>query len=692
MRRFGIIKWVAIGVLGSGVGVLALLAGLLIHFNSGLPPVERLENPEFSLPTVIYDRHGTRVQEVFIKRRKLVSFEQLPRHLVNALIAKEDSRFFEHRGIDPLRMIKAAWVNLMAMGKVQGASTLTQQTARQFFLTLERTWARKIKEILLSLKIEAEFTKQEILTLYLNKVNFGDAWGVAAAADYYFDKKVEDLSLSEAGTLVGLLPAPNRYKPTRNPNLARQQRNIVLLRMAEEGFITRTQQLATTAEPILLARHKDPALAAAAFYVELVRRLLLEKYGTKNLYEGGLHVYTAMDLEYQVAAHRALTKGVRDLDRRRGYRGPLGTEALDPFGQVPDEVLENLNPPQAVLVGRIVKGVVLEVKDEAARVALGLSLEGVIPWELLREQWERRVDPQDDEMAYRITGLRDILAPGNVVQVIPTWRDPETGEFSLDLYQEPLANGGVYAMDPKTGEVLAMVGGVRFGRKEGASEFIRATQAVRQPGSSFKPIVYAAAIDEGYTPATILEDSPRVFTLDSGKKHIPKNYDGKYLGRTTLREALVRSRNVPTVQLVQEMGARKVIEYARRFGLTTEIPEESIIALGTHSVRLDELTRAYGVFANHGKLMKPIYIRRIEDSRGNTLESSRPEGEQVISPATAYLVADMLQDVVRQPFGTGHRALQGFDRPAAGKTGTTQNYTDAWFIGFIPQIVAGVYV
>ena len=678
-------------LMAAGAAGLALIV-ILIFLGSGLPSVERLEDPEYALPTTIYDRHGTRVREMFIKRRKLVTYEQLPRHLINGLIAKEDSRFFEHRGIDPLRMIKAAWVNLMALETVQGASTLTQQTARQFFLTLEKTWVRKIKEILLAIKIEGEFEKTEILTLYLNKVNFGDAWGVAAAAEIYFDKPVEELSLAESAMLVGLLPAPNRYKPTRNPHLARRQRNLVLQRMAAEGFITRSQQLAASSEPIILTEHRDPATDAPAYYVELVRRVLLEKFGSKSLYEGGLHVRTAMDLSYQVAAHQALVNGVRALDMRRGYRGPEEKIPLDPYGQVPDELLEGLNPVKVIELGRVARGVIVEVSGEQARVALEVAQEGIISWEALKEQWRVRIDPEKPDQPFPINRLADILAPGDVVRVIPTSREPNSGEFALDLSQVPLANGAVYAMKPDTGEVLAMVGGTRFGRAKGESEFIRATQAERQPGSAFKPIIYSAAIDEGFTPATILEDSPRVFTLISGKKHIPKNYDNKYLGNTTLRQALVRSRNVPTVQLVEEMGARKVIEYARRFGFTAKIPEESIIALGTHSVRLSEMTRAYGVFAAEGKLADPIYILRIEDSNGKVLEESEPHLEQVLSEATSYLIADMLQDVVRAPFGTGHSAMKDFKRPAAGKTGTTQNYTDAWYMGFIPQLVAGVYV
>lgn len=686
VKRIG---WLALAV----GGLLTVVGGAyLAYLSTQLPPVARLEDPDYSLPTIIYDRHGRKVDEVFIKRRKLVGYDQLPSHLINGLIAKEDSRFFEHHGIDPLRILKAAWVDLIAMEIVQGASTLTQQTARQFFLTLERTWIRKLKEILLALRIEREFSKEEILTLYLNKVNFGDAWGVAAAAEYYFDKKVEHLSLSESAVLVGLLPAPNRYKPTRNLQLSMAQRNIVLARMSAEGFITPSEQMAAASEGILLAQSANPKNEAVAYYVELVRRKLLAQYGSHELYEGGLHVYTAMDFAYQVAAHEELVAGVRALDRRRGYRGAEDSIELDPQGEVPDIVLQGLNPGREMEIGNIMRGVVVEVGEEAARVVLAPYQEGVIEWEQLKEQWPARLPEREDAQPLAITALSDILAPGELIQAEIIGQDLDSGHYRLDLYQEPQANGAIYVMDPRSGEVLAMVGGIRFGRGEGGSEFIRATQAVRQPGSAFKPIIYAAAIEEGFTVASVLDDSPRVFTMNTGEKHTPQNYDQGFLGRLTLRESLVRSRNVPTVQLVDEMGARKVIEYARKFGITTPIPEESIIALGTHSVKLSELTRAYAVLSNAGKLVEPIYVLRIEDSKGNVMVEQQPVVSQVISEATAYVISDLLRDVVRSPFGTGYRAMKGFTRPAAGKTGTTQNYTDAWYLGFIPQIAAGVYV
>jgi penicillin-binding protein 1A len=688
------IRFVGFWLIAAGGSLALLLIGYLIYLNLTLPTVDRLENPEYSLPTILYDRHGARVKEIFIKRRKLVTYDQIPAHMIQALIAKEDSRFFDHHGIDPLRMLKAAWVNLISLDTVQGASTLTQQTARQFFLTLDKTWARKLSEILLALKIEREFSKQDILTLYLNKVNFGDAWGVEAAAEYYFDKSVEHLTLSESATLVGLLPAPNRYKPTKNPRLARQQRNLVLQRMREEGFITSEQELAAASEPIVLAEQQDPAGEAVAYYVELVRRQLLAKYGSKNLYEGGLHVYTAMDLQHQLAAHRALFDGLQALDRRRGYRGPDDHIDLDAFGQVPPEVKEELNPTGVLKVGRIVRGAVVSVDKQVARIDLGAEV-GEIDWERMKALWTQRLDPAapgDPSRTVPIRSLADALQPGDLIQVVVQGQDLYSGRFKLDLYQEPEANGAVYSIQPRTGEVLAMVGGWRFGRGLGASEFIRATQAERQPGSAFKPIIYAAAIDEGYSPATILDDSPRVFTLESGVKHIPKNYDDTYMGRTSLREALYRSRNVPTVQLVDEMGAQKVIEYARKVGFTTPIPAENIIALGTHSVKLDELVRAFAVFDNGGQLVTPLYILRVEDVNGNVLEENKPEAKPVVSEATAYIVTDILRDVVRKPGGTAYTAMTGLNRPAAGKTGTTQDYTDAWYLGFIPQLVAGVYV
>ena len=686
----------ALILLGAGA-----LVGGLYYLGRDLPEIARLDNPDYNLPTRLYDRHGQLIAEIFTERRKLITYDQLPDYFVKALVAKEDSRFFDHFGIDPLRILKAALVNAMAGRIVQGASTLTQQTARQFFLSPEKKYIRKIKEILLALRMERNYSKKEILQFYLNKVNFGDAYGVSAAAKYYFGKKAEELTLAQSATLIGLLPSPNEYKPTRNPVKATRQRNLVLARMADEGYITRPQYLAAASQPMVIADRSDPKAAATASYVELIRRKIQERFGNKRLYQGGLRVYTAMDLSYQVHAHAALVKGVGELDRRRGFRGPVAKyklnkkgQLLNEQGEVDESILVELNPGRKLKVGKHLMGLVMQVDRVAARVALGPGLEGTIVWNVIKDRWPNRLISDEFEEPYSkpIRDLRQILSPGYQIQVEVTAIDRISKKISLDLFQEPEANGSIFVMEPSTGEVLAMVGGIRYGRENGGSEFIRATQAERQPGSAFKPIIYVAAIEEGYTPASILDDSPRVFALDSGKKHIPKNYDSIYLGRLSLRQSLVRSRNVPTVQLVHEMGAGTVIKYARRFGFTTAIPLETIIALGTHSVKLSELTRAYAAFPNGGKRVEMIYITRVENAKGKVLLRNKPVTEQIISKASAYIVTDILRDVVRSPGGTGYRAMEGLGRPAGGKTGTTQNYTDAWYVGFIPQLVVGVFV
>ncbi len=708
--------------------ILGSLIGLWMMFLfTQLPSVEELEDPNYSLPSVIYDRNGQKVSEVFVKRRQLITYDKIPEHLILGLIAKEDSRFFSHFGIDILRIVKAALVNLISLQVSQGASTLTQQTARQFFLTLEKTWVRKAKEALLALKIEQQFSKEEIITLYLNKVNFGDAWGVSAASLQYFGKEAGQLSLSEASVLVGLLPAPNRYKPTRNLRLSRVQRDIVLARMLDEDFINQTEHDAAVAEPIVLVRPKyQQTEEAVSYYVELVRRELLQRFGSSKLYEGGLRVYTAMDLKHQQAAHKALVSGARRIDRRQGWRGPLDLYQWE--GDTPPKtVVADLNPhlppygaasPSGSVtararanargvpkVGEVLKALVIEVEPTRAKVALAPNVYGIITWKKMRRRWRARLyvtEKANSKPQRRLGGINSLSSAfkvGHVVEVIvlddeqyPQKPKLNTVEVSVELYQEPEVNGALYASKPHTGEVLALVGGVRYGKKDGGSEFIRATQSKRQPGSSFKPIVYAAALDEHYNPSTLLEDSPRTFNLSTGRKHTPENYDKRFLGALSLRDSLSRSRNVPTIKLVEEIGPHRIIQYARKLGITTDIPEEILIGLGTHSVRLSELTRAYGVFAAAGQLAKPIYILRVEDNKGNVLFEQQPEVNPVISADTAYLVTDILRDVIRSPNGTARGALGGFGRPVAGKTGTTQNYSDAWFLGYIPQLVAGIYM
>ena len=695
----GILLATALGI-GSGVFLYDLSKELPTNIDTELEKRD-------TRPTVIYDRNSNQIDELYIQRRIIVTFEEFPPHLVQALLASEDSRFFSHYGIDPIRIFKALYIDIMAGGFVQGASTLTQQTARLFLLSTQKLIIRKLRELLLAFQLERQFTKEQILSLYLNKVFLGNAEGVEAAAQGYFGKHVRDLTVAESALLVGVLPAPSRYNPNVNPELALQRRNMVLQRMLEEHYLTPGEYRVALQEPLKLIRIDDPTADATAYYVEHARRYLLSKYGKDSLYQGGLRVKLAMDLDYQIFAHEALQRGVLDLTRRQGYRGALFR--LEPAPDNATTTLDNATAAELVtatsdnnsealaayevlqqnrmLLGNIVYGIVTSLDEEEAVVWLG-GQEGVLDWESIR-RWQLAGKQQGDPPE-PLKQLSDALAQGDLVRVRLADFHSEADRFQLELYQPPRINGAVMVMNPGNGQVLAMIGGYRHE----TSEFNRAIQAKRQPGSAFKPIVYAAALDAGYTPASQLIDSPRAYrtgesSYGSAEIWIPKNYSKKLLGNVSLRTALVKSLNLPTIGLVDDLDPRTIISYAQRLGITTTIPSNLTIALGSFSVTLQEMVSAYAVYANQGKLRRPVYLLRVEDQHGNVLEQWEPQAEQVISPETAFLVGDMLQDVVRR--GTGWRA-RSIERPSAGKTGTTNDYIDAWYIGYIPQLITGVYV
>jgi penicillin-binding protein 1A len=695
----GILLATALGI-GSGVFLYDLSKELPTNIDTELEKRD-------TRPTVIYDRNGNQIDELYIQRRIIVTFEEFPPHLVQALLASEDSRFFSHYGIDPIRIFKALYIDIMAGGFVQGASTLTQQTARLFLLSTQKLIIRKLRELLLAFQLERQFTKEQILSLYLNKVFLGNAEGVEAAAQGYFGKHVRDLTVAESALLVGVLPAPSRYNPNVNPELALQRRNVVLQRMLEERYLTPGEYRAALQEPLKLIRIDDPTADATAYYVEHARRYLLSKYGKDSLYQGGLRVKLAMDLDYQIFAHEALQRGVLDLTRRQGYRGALFR--LEPAPDNATTTLDNATAAELVtatsdnnsealaayevlqqnrmLLGNIVYGIVTSLDEEEAVVWLG-GQEGVLDWESIR-RWQLAGKQQGDPPE-PLKQLSDALAQGDLVRVRLADFHSEADRFQLELYQPPRINGAVMVMNPGDGQVLAMIGGYRHE----TSEFNRAIQAKRQPGSAFKPIVYAAALDAGYTPASQLIDSPRAYrtgesSYGSAEIWIPKNYSKKLLGNVSLRTALVKSLNLPTIGLVDDLDPRTIISYAQRLGITTTIPSNLTIALGSFSVTLQEMVSAYAVYANQGKLRRPVYLLRVEDQHGNVLEQWEPQAEQVISPETAFLVGDILRDVVRR--GTGWRA-RSIERPSAGKTGTTNDYIDAWYIGYIPQLITGVYV
>ncbi len=690
MKRLALfIKWsfwtlIIISVVsGTSLGVF------LFELSKTLPQnlEDELHKRNDVLPTVLYDREGNQIEELFIQRRVVIPYEQFPPHLVQALIASEDVRFFSHLGIDPLRIPKAFLANLKAGRIVQGASTLTQQTARLFLLSREKQIIRKLREMLLAFRMEMQFSKQDILSLYLNKVYLGNAEGIEAAAQGYFGKHAMELDLAESALLVGILPAPSRYAPHVNPELTLQRRNIVLRRMHQEGFISEQELQKTIDTPISLIRIHDSTTEATSYYVEHVRRYLIKKYGSEVLYQGGLKVFLAMDLNYQTFAHESLRKGILELTKRQGFHG-VQSENSHNNSMLSDNSTQGNNVKiDSLFLGNIVSGIVKEVSKERVSVGLGESY-GILEWNNI-STWKNG-NVLKDKRPTKISNPAEIFSVGNEIQVRLADYDSKNNYFRLQLYQEPLVNGALLAMNPKTGEVLSMTGGYRYGE----SEFNRAIQARRQPGSSFKPIVYSAALDAGFTLSSELIDSPRAYitgaqTVGDAEIWTPKNYGDKVTGKVSLRTALVKSLNLATIGLCEELKAKQVIAYSKRFGITAKMMENLTTCIGSLSVTLQEMISAYGVFANQGRLVKPIYILQVKDQDGNVLESSLPELKQVTSEETAFLLSNVLQDVVQR--GTGRRA-RAIGRPSAGKTGTTNDSVDAWYIGYIPQLLAGVYV
>lgn len=694
------------GIIGSIV-----VFGYLYYLSQNLPDLTNILNPVYDLPTQVYDRDGNLIQEHYTKRRVLIPISKVPPVMIQALLAIEDSRFYTHIGIDPIRMVKAFFVNVTQMRIAQGASTLTQQTARMFLLNNKKKYERKLKEILLALKIERLFTKDQILELYLNKYYFGhQAYGIEAASQGYFSKTVSELTLAEAALLAGLPQAPSRWAPTYSMSNAIRRRNQVLQRMADEEFITEERKIQAITEPITLKLDSNIDNNETSYYMEHIRRYVLKKYGAEKLYRGGLKVYTPMDLKKQVSAQIALAKGLDDHDKRQGYRGPIKnilqelSKELDldvftaedgwieeNFQRLEDEVKENIETmittkqtnitdSNQLFIGGRVYGVIKKVEKTSAIVTLG-EYEGSLDLETMR--WARPADyTKSLNWKNQLNDIRDILQKGDIVilKIIDYQQDAKA--FVLNLTQKPEANGSIFAMNPQNGEVLAMCGGYDFQD----SEFNRAVQSKRQPGSAFKPVIYSYALNDSFTTASILDDSPLVFP--NGWK--PVNFDKKFKGKMSFRDALVYSKNVPTVRLTMALEVDSIIEYAQKLGITAQLPEDYTIGLGSASLTLEEMVKTYGIFSNGGYLVKPLYITKIEDRDGNILEETiSTEIDQVVDEDVAYLMSNMLADVVNR--GTGRRA-QAINRPSAGKTGTTNDYTDAWYIGYVPQLITGVYV
>jgi penicillin-binding protein 1A len=689
--------------------VLAGIAGLLYHFNQDLPDYSTLQDYEPPVMTRVHAADGELLAEYAKERRLYLPIQAIPKLVTNCFISAEDKNFYEHNGIDFSGIARAGVLYLQNFGKgrrPQGASTITQQVAKNFLLTNEVSFDRKIKEALLALKIERTYTKDKILELYLNQIYLGfGAYGVAAASLVYFDKPVNELTLAEAAYLAALPKAPTTLNPFRARERATERRNYVIDRMVENGYVTAQQGEKARKEPLTIAQRRASAshIIAADFFTEDVRRDIMDKFGEKGLYEGGLSVRTTLDPKMQVMAHKALTDGLVRYDEQQGYRG--AQQKIDVSGDWGVK-LADVRAFSDVAPWRL--AAVLETSEQSARIGLQPARE---PGGAVGREREIGNIPLDGVKWARKAGgktplkVNQVLSPGDVIYVEPIG-GKDSGQYRLR--QIPEIAGGMVAMDPLTGRVLALVGGFSFDQ----SQFDRATQAMRQPGSSFKPFVYATALDNGYTPSSIVLDAP--IEIDQGGTSgvwRPENYSKeKYAGPATLRFGIEQSRNLMTVRLAQDVGMPLIAEYAKRFGIYDNLPPYLSYSLGAGETTVLRMVTAYAMLANGGRRVTATMIDRVQDRYGKTIYrhdqrecrgcdakawDNQPEPglidrrERVLDPMTTYQITEIMEGVIQRGTAT---ALADLRRPIAGKTGTTNDEKDAWFVGFTPDLVVGVYL
>ncbi len=717
LRFFGFLF--AAGTILFVVGIAAV-AGVMWHFSQDLPDYSQLQDYEPPVMTRVQASDGSLLAEYAKERRLYLPIQAVPNLVKNAFLAAEDKHFYQHGGLDFIGITRAAinYVENYGTGRrPQGASTITQQVAKNFLLTNQVKLTRKIREALLALKIERAYSKDKILELYLNEIYLGlGAYGIAAAALTYFDKSVNELNVQEAAYLAALPKAPNNYHPFRHERRALERRNWVIDQMAEDGFIRPADAGKAKKQPLgVVTKSVGPHYFSAEYFAEEVRRELYERYGEKKLYEGGLSVRTTLDPKLQVLARDTLVQGLVNYDQKRaGWRGPI--ENIDAKTGDWGVALAKVKSLNDIKPWRM--AVVLNVSDKAARIGLQ---PGRAPSGAVSKARDIGILPLVGMNWVRIKGrgprkVEDVLKPGDVIYVEPA-EDAKDFEDELKkkkiaggqyvLRQVPKVSGAIVVEDPWTGRVLAMAGGFSYDQ----SQFNRATQALRQPGSSFKPIIYATALDNGYTPSTIILDAPIEIDQGAGLDvWKPENYENKFYGPSTLRFGLEHSRNVMTVRLAQDIGMPLIAEYAKRFGVYDNLPPYLSFALGAGETTLLRMVTAYAMIDNGGRKVTPTLIDRIQDRYGHTVYrhdkrecigcdakawKDQPEPvlidrrEQVLDPMTAYQITSLMEGVVR--FGTG-TALRKLGRPVAGKTGTTNKEKDAWFIGFTPNMVVGVYV
>jgi len=644
---------------------LGIASGVMFAYSGDMPKISDLDDYAPSTITRVYGREGEIIGEFAIQRREVIPYEAISPTLRQAILAAEDAEFEKHFGLSIPRIIVTLMKDIAERRKAGGASTLTQQLARKLFLTDEKTWERKIREAIIAIQIEKRYTKREIFTLYANQMYFGHGvYGVEAASRLYFGKSAKDLELEEAALIAGILQSNVRQSPYVNMEAALRRRNYTLGRMADVGYITAEEAEAAKKKPIVTRGEPTAQQSVAPYFLEEVRKQLEQQYGAKQLYENGLSIQTGLDSKLQEAANRALDDEVRRIDRLRGWRSPSRNVVKEGHKV---EAFRHARWDRPMREGQIVPAVVTSV-DAAAIQARAGALQVTIDSKGFA--WTRRKAAQlvkpGDLIEARLASVADAAATGS-------------------LEQPPLVQGAVLAIDNRTGQIRAMVGGNSFER----SKFNRATQALRQVGSAFKPIVFTAAIDRGYTPASIIVDTPTSFPVPGQPAYAPMNYDRQFEGAITLRRALEQSRNIPAVKLMNELGPKQGIMFARRLGLESAIPPYLPVALGAAEATLLEMTSAYSVFPNQGVRMEPYAIQKVTDRSGNVLEENRPEPRDAIRADTAFVVTNLLRGVVQR--GTAAKAAS-LNWPVGGKTGTTDDYTDAWFIGFDPDITIGVWI
>ena len=701
-----------IGYLFSLASVVFLIAaaavGIYLHRISGeLPNYEVLNSYEPPVMTRIHAGNGALISEYAHERRLFIPIQAIPDRVKAAFLSAEDKNFYNHPGIDVYGLGRAILVNLKSVGSGRrpvGASTITQQVAKNFLLSADQTIDRKVKEAILSFRIEQAYSKDKILELYLNEIFFGlNSYGIASAALTYFDKSVTELTIAETAYLASLPKGPSNYHPFRHPEAALERRNWVIDRMVENGYVSRADGDEAKKQPLgVSVRKTGTYIMASDYFAAEVRRQIIDRYGEKALFEGGLSIRTSLDPNLQAYASRSLQNALVSYDQRRGYRGPVkNVDISGNWGQAIADIPAFIDVPTwkvAVVLGVSKDGVDIGLqpdKDGAGKVVEARTLGTIAPEDM---KWAYVSAREGVKNARSPEG---VLQPGDVIYVEAS----DSGEGAYKLRQPPKVQGGLVAMDPHTGRVLALAGGFSYGQ----SEFNRATQAMRQPGSSFKPFVYAAALDNGYTPASVIMDAP-IEVVSGGQVWRPSNYEGESAGPSTLRLGIEKSRNLMTVRLANDLGMDIVAQYAERFGIYDKMLPVLAMSLGSGETTVLRMVSAYSVIANGGKQIKPSLIDRIQDRYGKTIfrheeracnECNQPDWnnqpepelldnrEQVLDPMTAYQVTSMMEGVIKR--GTAYGKIK-LDRDVAGKTGTTNDEKDAWFVGFTPDVVCGLYI